>query len=45
MVRPSYRLNETVGPLPIFKAGDNDEDLRGFKGAEIQLGDRLETVH
>ena len=31
MVRPSYRLNETVGPLPIFKPGENDEDLRGFK--------------
>jgi hypothetical protein len=30
MVRPGYRLNTTVGPLPIFN-GKNDLDLRGFK--------------
>jgi hypothetical protein len=31
MVRPGYRLNDTVKPVPIFKFGANAEDLRGFK--------------
>jgi hypothetical protein len=31
MVRPGYRLNSAVGPLPIFKFGINAVDLRGFK--------------
>ena len=30
MVRPEYRLNDTVGPLAIF-AGDPLNDLRGFR--------------
>jgi hypothetical protein len=34
MVRPGYRLNSTVGPLPIFKFGANAEDLRGFKAPQ-----------
>ena len=33
MVRPGYRLNDTVGPLPIFAPG-NDVDLRGFKAPQ-----------
>src|SRR5215472_12850447 len=31
MIRPGYRLNSNVGPLPIFKFGKNTLDLRGFK--------------
>jgi hypothetical protein len=31
MVRPGYRLNDTVGPLPLFALGKQAEDLRGFK--------------
>jgi hypothetical protein len=31
MIRPGYRLNGSVGPLPIFKFGKNAVDLRGFK--------------
>ena len=31
MVRPGYRLNTTVGPIPIFKFGDKAVDLRGFQ--------------
>jgi hypothetical protein len=31
MVRPGYRLNDTAGPLPIFKLSDDAMDLRGFK--------------
>ena len=31
MVRPGYRLNDTVGPTPIFKfVNSTDQDLRGF---------------
>jgi hypothetical protein len=31
MVRPGYRLNDGVRPVPIFKLGDTAVDLRGFK--------------
>ena len=31
MVRPGYRLNATVKPVPIFKHGVHALDLRGFK--------------
>jgi hypothetical protein len=31
MVRPGYRLNDGVKPLPIFKFGPLELDLRGFK--------------
>lgn len=31
MVRPGYRLNDTVGPVPIFKFGPKAVDLRGFQ--------------
>lgn len=34
MVRPGYRLNTTVGPVPIFKLGKNALDLRGFKAPQ-----------
>jgi hypothetical protein len=34
MVRPGYRLNTTVGPLPIFKFGDHAVDLRGFQAPQ-----------
>jgi Animal haem peroxidase len=30
MIRPGYRLSETIGPLPLF-ALDPDPDLRGFR--------------
>jgi hypothetical protein len=30
MIRPGYRISETVGPLPLF-ALDPDPDLRGFR--------------
>jgi hypothetical protein len=31
MIRPGYRLNDGVPPLPMFKQGANALDLRGFK--------------
>jgi hypothetical protein len=31
MVRPGYRLSDTVKPVPIFALGDKAVDLRGFK--------------
>jgi len=31
MIRPGYRLNSGVKPLPIFKGGSEALDLRGFK--------------
>lgn len=31
MIRPGYRLNDGIPPLPIFKQGANALDLRGFK--------------
>jgi hypothetical protein len=34
MVRPGYRLNDTVGPQPLFKFGLNALDLRGFKAPQ-----------
>src|ERR1019366_10706166 len=30
MIRPGYRLSETIGPLPLF-ALDPNPDLRGFR--------------
>ena len=33
MVRPGYRLNDAIKPLPIFAPG-NDVDLRGFKAPQ-----------
>ena len=34
MVRPGYRLSDTVGPLPIFAFGADAVDLRGFKAPQ-----------
>ena len=34
MVRPGYRLNDTVKPVPIFAFGPNAVDLRGFKAPQ-----------
>ena len=34
MVRPGYRLNDGVKPLPIFKFGPNEVDLRGFQAPQ-----------
>jgi hypothetical protein len=34
MVRPGYRLNTTVKPVPIFKLGQDALDLRGFKAPQ-----------
>ena len=34
MVRPGYRLNDAVGPIPIFKVGKDSLDLRGFKAPQ-----------
>lgn len=31
MIRPGYRLNSAVKPVPIFKFGEHAVDLRGFK--------------
>ncbi len=31
MVRPGYRLNDTIKPVPIFALGKDAVDLRGFK--------------
>jgi hypothetical protein len=34
MVRPGYRLNTGVKPIPIFKLGKDALDLRGFKAPQ-----------
>ncbi len=34
MVRPGYRLNSGIRPLPIFKFGKESVDLRGFKAPQ-----------
>jgi len=34
MVRPGYRLNDSVKPVPIFAFGPNAVDLRGFKAPQ-----------
>ena len=36
MIRPGYRLSETIGPLPLF-ALDQNPDLRGFRGYPSNL--------
>ena len=35
MIRPGYRLNSSIKPIPIFKLGDDEgSDLRGFKAPQ-----------